>query len=125
MNAATQAILLDCLRHGEAACGAVGAKRAVNDRSAYVAPLPRAAGRVVPWAMARARNVLRYGGRRPVRLGDTEATSDESALLGVVQSLHEGDEVMARMRAEWLVKPRQQDALIRALQPAVDALARI
>lgn len=118
MNAATQAILLDCLRHGETECGAV----AVNDRSAYVAPLPRAAGRVVPWAMARARDVLRYGGRRPVRLGGAEATADERALLGIVQSLRNGDEATAQLQAEWLVKPAHNAALLRALRSAATSL---
>ena len=113
--------LLDCLRAERESC--VAEKIAVNDRTDFTCALPRAAGRVVPWAMTRAVDVLSYGARRPLRLGDgPEATPDERVILTIVEALRQGDEDRAARAAEWIVKPSQNAALMRALGNVAAAL---
>ena len=138
MTPASHTLLLDCLRAGGGACGGGGnvvfaeAGAAANDRhlseDELRARLPgRARGRVLMWAVGRAAAEVANFGRRPLRVGAgarSEATPDERVLLNVADALARGDREAARGAAEWLVPEWRVDSLLRALDPAVEAMDR-
>ena len=136
MTSADYSLLLDCLRADGGACGGGGnvvfadAGLAANDRhlseSELQARLPgRARGRVLLWAVGRAAAEVANFGRRPLRVGAgarSEATPDEQAILNIADALASGDRDAARRAAEWLVPEWRVESLLRALEPAVEAL---
>ena len=137
MTSASHTLLLDCLRAGGGACGGGGsvvvadAGVAANDRhlseSDLQARLPgRARGRVLLWAVGRAAAEVADFGRRPLRVGAgarSAPTPDERTLLNIADALSSGDRANARRAAEWLVPEWRVDSLLRALEPAVEALS--
>ena len=120
MTARYHTLLLDCLRAERESC--FGEKIAVNDRTPLSVNLPRAAGRVVPWAMGRAADVVQSFGRRPFVGGQAEPSAAERTILAIVDALGKGDEALAEMQAQWLVRPNGRGPLLRALGAAADAL---
>ena len=138
MTPASHTLLLDCLRAGGGACGGGGdvvfadAGVAANDRhlseSELHARLPgRARGRVLLWAVGRAAAEVAHFGRRPLRVGAgarSAPTPDERAVLNIADALAVGDREAARRAAEWLLPEWRVDSLLRALEPAVEALSR-
>ena len=138
MTSAGHTLLLDCLRAGNGACSGDGnvvvaeAGVAANDRhlseSELHARLPgRARGRVLLWAVGRAAAEVAHFGRRPLRVGAgarSAPTPDERTVLNVADALAVGDREAARRAAEWLLPEWRVDSLLRALEPAVEALGR-
>lgn len=116
--------VLHTLRAPQHACGSVAVGGGTLTQEPAPAPFLRgAAARVVPWALSRAAGVLHSHSRRPLRFGQgQDATPDERVVLNIIAALGEGDHEAAERASEWLVRPSGRDALLRALQPAVDGL---
>ncbi|MXO85682.1 hypothetical protein GRI38_06515 [Altererythrobacter aurantiacus] len=79
-----------------------------------------ASARVAKWSLERAEAVLRYAGRAPVQVaepGSADVTAHERSLEAVVIDLARGDRPLARLHAQWLVKPQAIEHLLRALEP--------